>query len=354
MVATVVILAGIVVLADQQPLPASRATPLPSSSAPAGAVASEGPTTTPEASSTGEPSSPPASPAPSLGITSCFGAAAIVRGFDACPQNPASRMVPTPTVAKTDKSSAYADNCWIYAPFLARKICHYGTGHIRIALVGNSHAGEWLPALQVLAKRNGWTISTFLASQCNATDAKLEFYSSAKTTGCLGYGRWVLDKTKGHAFDLVITIERQSVHTLGDTWAETSTTALTGYESYLKKWSAAGTNVLVLRDSPFPGRTDGSVPGCLLRHPGDHAACDGTPAAWRWIDPLFAAATALGLPGISAIDTTPFFCTDTVCPAVIGTVVTYFDASHMTATYARTVAPFIEPDILAALHRAGG
>ena len=27
----------------------------------------------------------------------------------------------------------------------------------------------------------------------------------------------------------------------------------------------------------------------------------------------------------------------------------YFDASHMTATYARSIAPFIEDDILAAL-----
>ena len=60
------------------------------------------------------------------------------------------------------------------------------------------------------------------------------------------------------------------------------------------------------------------------------------------MDPLFDAATDMDQPGITTIDTGRFLCTATTCPAVIGTVVVYFDASHMTATYARSIAPFIE------------
>ena len=301
--------------------------------------------------STSAPRSPtqPPDPTPTAGPTSCFGAAAIVRGFDACPQNPASKMVPTPVLAATDKSDAYRDGCWNYAPFGTRTTCQYGHGKIQVALVGNSHAGQWLPALQVLAKQHGWTITTFLASQCNATDAPLEFYSSVKTAGCLAYGAWVLDQTGGKAFDLVVTSERQSVHTQGDSWSATLPAATAGYSSYLQKWSAARTNVLILRDSPFPGRTVQSVPDCLAQHPTDQTACAGTPDSWRWIDPLFVAATSLGLPGMSTLDVTSFFCTPTVCPAVIGSVVTYFDGSHMTATYARSVAPFLDVEIEAAL-----
>src|SRR5207302_7879066 len=114
-----------------------------------------------------------------------------------CPQDPASRMVPPPLVASTDRPDVYRDGCWNYAPFATRTTCQYGHGGVRIALVGNSHAGQWLPTLQVLAKEHGWTITTFLASQCNATDAPLEFHSSAKTTGCLAYGGWVMDQTRG-------------------------------------------------------------------------------------------------------------------------------------------------------------
>ena len=292
-------------------------------------------------------------PDPTIAITSCVGAAAIVRGFGACPQDPASKLVPSPVVASTDRSQAYDDGCWNYAPFSSLHTCTYGSGGVKVALVGNSHAGQWLPMLQVLAKKRGWTITTFLASQCNATDATLEFFSTTKDEGCLGYGRWVLDRTSGSAFDLVITSERQSVKTKGDSWAETAVTAQAGYASYLQRWSGSGTNILILRDTPYPGRTLSSVPDCLAAHRTDHTACDGTPQGWRWMDPLFAAAGALGLPGVTALDPARFLCTATVCPAVIGTLIVYLDASHLTATYARSVAPFIEPEVLAALHRAG-
>jgi peptidoglycan/LPS O-acetylase OafA/YrhL len=288
-------------------------------------------------------------PDPTVALTSCVGAAAIVRGFDACPQDPAGAMKPDPLVAATDRSATYRDGCWNYAPFATHTTCQYGHGDVKIALVGNSHAGQWLPTLQVLAKRHGWTITTFLASQCNATDAPLEFYSSAKTAGCLAYGDWAMQQTRGQAFDLVITSERQSVPTLGDTLATSGAAAVAGYSSYLKRWSDKGTNVLVLQDSPYPGRTLASVPDCLAQHPTDHPACDGTPETWSWADPQYAAATDLRLPGIATLGTRRFFCTATVCPAVIGTLVTYFDASHMTATYARSIAPFVEADILAAL-----
>jgi peptidoglycan/LPS O-acetylase OafA/YrhL len=313
----------------------------PSSDGTAGGSAAAGP------ESTDIPGSSGPSIGPSDGPTSCIGAAAIVRGFDACPQDPGGKMTPSPIVAASDWSSAYPDGCWIESPFEAHTTCHYGHGKVRVALVGNSHAGEWLPALQVLAKKDGWTITTFLASRCNATDATLQLY--AGSAGCLDYGKWVMSQTDGSAFDLVITIERQSVKTQGDTWAQTATTAQAGYSSYLERWSAAGTNVLILHDTPYPGQTLPSVPDCLAKHPTNQAACSGTPDSWAWPDPLYAAATALNLPGISTVDTAPFVCTATTCPAVIGGIVVYYDASHLTATYARSIAPFIEPDILAAL-----
>jgi hypothetical protein len=320
--------------------PANESTTEPTVGSTTGPTATIGPTSTAHAAT------------PTRGLASCVGAAAIVRGFDLCRQHPAARMVPQPLVAATDRSDAYRDGCWNYAPFATRITCQYGQGRVRIALVGNSHAGQWLPALQVLAKKHGLTITTFLASQCNATDASLEFYSSTKTAGCLAYGNWALHQTRGKAFDLVITTERQSVTTLGDSWSTTMPTAVAGYTRYLKAWSDAGTKVLVLRDTPYPGKTQQSVPDCLAQHPTDETACGGTPDTWTWMDPLFAAATSHGLPGISVLDVTRYFCTATVCPAVIGSVVTYFDASHMTATYARSLAPFVDPEIETALGAA--
>ena len=305
----------------------------------------------PATGSTPRPRPTSAAQTPIPSPLSCVGAAAIVQGFGACPQDPAATLVAPPEVAATDRSAAYRDGCWNYAPFTTQVTCQYGTGPIKVALVGNSHAGQWLPALIVLARHHGWTLTTFLASQCNATDASLEFYSATKTAGCLAYGRWVMDQTKGHAFDLVVTSERQSVPVEGDTWAQTRTSAAAGYATYLKRWSDAGTNVVVLQDTPYPGQTLPSVPDCVAAHLTNQAACAGTPADWAWQDPFWAAANAPVLPGVTPIPTTRYLCTDTTCPAVIGGVIVFFDASHMTATYARSIAPFLDPAIEAALNR---
>ena len=310
-----------------------------------------------DAGATGGPPSTPGplptdAPGPTAGIDTCVGAAAIVRGFDVCPQDPAGELRPEPVVAKRDRPAAYDDGCWMYAPFGAKRVCEYGKGDVRIALVGNSHAGQWLPTLQVLAKKHGWTISTFLASQCNATDATLEMFSAVKNAGCLEYGRWVMDQTAGSKFDLVVTSQRQSLRTVGDSWAETGPTAAAGYTSYLTRWSEAGTNVLVIQDTPFPHRTVVSIPDCLARHRNDQDRCAGSPEDWRRQDPLYDVATTLGLPGISTLEVYRFMCAGSVCPAVIGGVIVYFDGSHMTTTYARSIAPFIEAEVLAALERA--
>ena len=296
---------------------------------------------------TAGPGSPSPTAQPTARIRSCRGAASIVHGFDLCPQDPSARMIPDPLAAARDSSDAYRDGCWIYPPFSSRTTCRYGSGDVKVALVGNSHAGQWLPTLQVLAKRHGWTITTFLASRCNATDAALELWGG--TDGCLEYGRWAMEETRGDRFDLVITSERQSVATNGDDrGAETRSAAEAGYRSYLKRWSKAGTNILVLRDTPFPGR---QIPDCLAAHRSKQTACAGSREAYHSADPLYDVAVELGLPGVTTIDTTRFLCTPTTCPAVIGSVVVYFDGSHMTATYARSIAPHIDEEILAALAR---
>ncbi|QTG80349.1 acyltransferase [Arthrobacter crystallopoietes] len=268
----------------------------------------------------------------------CLGAAAIAKGFEVCEPNPSSELVPEPELAKDDRSDAYADGCWSNAPFTERPICTYGSGEKQVALVGNSHAGHWLPALQKLAERNDWTISTFLVSRCNPTDAPLQLETREQTNNCLAYGDWVMEQTKGDKFDLVVTSERQSVPVEGESWETTKAPAAAGYKSYLSSWAEAGTNVVVIKDPLFPG---GSIPDCLAENPGNPEACAGTPEDWYWMDPLTDAAKELSLPNIEIVNMDEYFCEHNICHAAIGSVVTFFDGSHITATYAKTLAPYL-------------
>jgi len=50
-------------------------------------------------------------------------------------------------------------------------------------------------------------------------------------------------------------------------------------------------------------------------------------------------------PGVTAVDTTPYFFDRIFCHAVIGGVIVYFDNHHLTATYAVTLARIVGPEL---------
>ncbi|MFJ6417090.1 acyltransferase family protein [Paeniglutamicibacter sp. NPDC091659] len=272
----------------------------------------------------------------------CFGGLALV---NECANTGVDPMVPSPAAAKNDKSQAYADKCWAGGDFSERPSCTYGTGQTKVALVGNSHAGQWLPALVDIAQERDWTITTYLASSCAPTNAPTAFNTPAKVEGCLEYGRWVQEQTANGKFDLIITSNRQSLPVEGYSLKGTERAAIEGYAGYLNDWADAKTPILVIRDTPFPGHTVSNVPDCLASSADPQRDCSGTPKTWRSLDPLASAAKQEKLPYVSLIDMTEYFCDESSCPAVIGSVVPYFDGSHLTATFARTLAPKLDGKI---------
>lgn len=283
------------------------------------------------------------------GTVPCFGASALSELKDGCKYDPNSELLLSPALAKNDKSQAYADECWSSAPFEKKPTCTYGSGETKVALVGNSHAGHWLPALEKIAANKDWTITTFLVDRCNPTDAMLKFDADIKSQGCADYGKWVLDQTSHGAFDLIITSERQSIPVANHTFATTEEPARIGYDGYLKRWTASNTPILIIRDTPFPGATLKNIPDCVATATDANAECSGSTDDWEWMDPLVTAAERSEYDNVAVIDPTRYFCQEGTCPAVIGGLVVYFDASHITATYAATLAPFLEADLDKAL-----
>jgi hypothetical protein len=44
---------------------------------------------------------------------------------------------------------------------------------------------------------------------------------------------------------------------------------------------------------------------------------------------------------VHLFDFTEYYCQPTVCPIVIGNVLVYRDGHHLTATYVKTIAPYL-------------
>lgn len=282
----------------------------------------------------------------------CFGAPTMAPG-STCPRPNDGLVVPSTSLAGSDKSDAYDDDCWVYRPFSEFRTCEYGDrdSDVRIALVGNSHAGHWLPALQAIAEKHHWRITTFLVSQCYPTTVELELETRKFSRNCLEWGRKALQATTTGDFDLVIESNRTGIRPRGSNRDTLVEAAKQGYDAYLKEWLDRGVNLLVIRDDPLPLATIGSPPDCVAKHQGDFDKCSAPRSAWVRPDPLVEAARDTGSSNVSVADLTDYFCDDR-CYSVIGRAMVYFDATHITATYARTLAPYLEPYVVQAVERA--
>ena len=118
-------------------------------------------------------------------------------------------------------------------------------------------------------------------------------------------------------------------------------------EGYVDMWralGAAGVQVAAIRDTP---RFESSRVECLERHGLEGEACDD-PREHHLADVDPTSALEEELSNVAFIDLNDYFCDD-VCYAVIGNVVVYYDAHHMTATYARTLAPMLDEELRAVL-----
>jgi peptidoglycan/LPS O-acetylase OafA/YrhL len=278
----------------------------------------------------------------------CFGAAALDDPGN-CESVPYDRIVPAPVDALADRSRAYKDvsggkDCFSYLPVFRSVRCTFGdkNSDTEVALVGNSHAGQWLPTLERLAEKNGWRVTTYLASQCAAAETAQAFDTRARTDACLA---WVDRTTRAVARSkpaAVVYTNRISVGAAGQSFEDSGQLYSDGMESVLRTWDADGLNVLVLRDTPAPST---SVPDCLAQHPDDVSACDGTRAEWLPEDHSESAVRRVDSSRITFLDLTDHICQAERCSAVTGGVVTYFDGSHLTATFASTLDRYLGPPL---------
>ena len=281
----------------------------------------------------------------------CFGAAALA--VPGCAVTSGSAITPSTTLARDDVTSAYDDGCVLDRPYATVVRCEYGDTTepaFRIALVGNSHSAHWLPALEELAGDESYSITTYLALGCLPTTAELAFSTTADIEGCHDWARSVVDETASGGFDLVV-ISAGSVYDLVGVAPEDRYDAeLQGYLPMLATWADAGTHVLAIRDTPIPNF---DVPDCIATHGGDHGACDGSPSQWLAPDPLVGAIERAGDPELSVVDLDDRFCSPTTCFVVIGGVLVYTDDLHFSATFSRTLAPYLGPAVRAALAPIG-
>jgi len=275
----------------------------------------------------------------------CFGAASMAEKTPACAASNETLdpllIVPSPIVGTLDRPIS---ECLQGSGKSDVIVCHLGeTENIfqRVAIVGDSHAKQWFPALEILAKEHGWAIDTYLKAGCAYSRAE------TKNAACNGWNENVARMVPEENYDRIFVGALSTILPLGKQGLSPVESAVKGYQSAWKPLLRDGSDVFVFTDIPKPfvaGIPD--APSCLIAH--GPAGCIFSRTAGLPEDPLAEAGRSLN--GVHVIDLADYFCTGDVCATVIGNALVYSDGGHVSMTYSRTLAPMLDHALDAFTH----
>lgn len=198
-----------------------------------------------------------------------------------------------------------------------------------VAMVGASHVMQWVPAFEKIARENDWHLVLIAKQGCRMQDPAMEVQGFPS---CLPWNESLVGVLDELAPDAVVVDGTETGVAPG-----VAERILPGQLAAWQRLDAQGVPVLALRDNMrFP--TD--PVGCVAEHGADPECGRARADVLGARDPL---TTTPGIPdSLVPLDLTDALCTAEDCPAVVGNVLVYRDDDHISATYVRTVTPFLD------------
>jgi peptidoglycan/LPS O-acetylase OafA/YrhL len=203
-----------------------------------------------------------------------------------------------------------------------------------VVLFGDSHAEQWLPAVEVLARGMGTGVVQLTKQGCPAAALTVGVPNGGTYAACDRWRESSLRRLEAGARPALVLVSSYNGYA-GDLQRQAD-----AWEPTLRRLVGLGAPVVYVADTPVP-RFD--VPTCVFGALNDWSRCafDRGPATR---DDLVAGAVAAGLrPGVHLVDLDPFVCpapfAGARCPAVRGGILLYRDGSHLTDTAVRRLAP---------------
>ncbi|WP_228771812.1 acyltransferase family protein [Actinokineospora iranica] len=249
---------------------------------------------------------------------------------------PDASLLPPMVALSNDWAGIDERDCALAPGTRALRVCTSETRTTpakRIAVVGDSHIGQYVAALAPIAERHDWQLVIITRGGCPYSTA------SELAPGDLDCLEWNDDATAE-----ILRLRPDAVFTLATRDVRVGRTEWTppGFVERWRELDRAGITVLAVRDNPRFGH---SPPECVLRDGAESDRCAVPRGDILAADPPYD--NIPDIPSnVSFLDFSDYFCTSLTCPPTIGNVLVYMDDNHVTATFMTTLAPVVEDAIL--------
>lgn len=211
------------------------------------------------------------------------------------------------------KPIIYQDGCHLENGQTLPPKCAYGKPDAKrkIVLFGDSHAAQWFPALEKLARQNGFTLISLTKSACPGPAVRKVDRGGYKNSDC--------SKWRDNVYKRIAKIQPDAVLLTGMQYFQRPE----GYQSRAQWWQEGEkktlsalvgltSKIIYIADTPHPKQ---DIPSCLSAK--NDGRCDNT----QKTPPIV-------IDGYLLVVPTSWLCQQN-CPAVLNGVVAYRDASHI-------------------------
>lgn len=230
-----------------------------------------------------------------------------------------------------EKPAVYGDDCHVNYGETKSGFCTYGDKNSSetIVLYGDSHAAQWFPTLEKLAKQRGFKLISLTKSACPAVDANRPDQGAFKQVHCTKWRQNSIERIAKIKPMAVITSSFQ-YFTPANERVSRATWWRDGQRKLLSDLTGSTDHLIYISDTPRPLR---DIPNCLASR--NSRVCDSTQKTRVSI--IF---------GFEVVNPTPWLCSS-FCPAIIDGTVAYRDASHISVEMALKLLPKLEEALIA-------
>jgi hypothetical protein len=211
-----------------------------------------------------------------------------------------------------------------------------------VAVIGDSQAFQWLPALHVWGRRAHWKILVLTKASCRPWPSSAYFYLGQPFPECPAFNSWAdaeLNVLKPKATFVSAELGQTSPSTL-----ESQAQIVTGMRAVKSKLASSHTRLIMFQNIPWFWNLPAS-PQCLVANSAHVSTC-ALPRSKSVTgpnvieEPMRDAVMEIGSERIAKIlPVDDLVCGPVKCPMLSGPLLMYIDDAHLTRLWVNHVEP---------------